>query len=135
MAKNRETRPGTRSYKDVKEPNLKIRDVLIGLYDRWGGEVKELKARDVADEFGVSIHDSCNRLSRLRRFGCIRMSKKSRPHAYIITAWGIECAIRWKKVSEKKCDINSEVEVSEHFSQANNFIVFYEESSTKNVEY
>lgn len=96
MAKIGIKRPGARSYFDIKEPNLRIRDVLIRIDDHYGRNFKEFNAHYLTEEFGITIHDACNRIGRLRKYGCIRLSKRTKPRSYVLTAWGILCASRWK---------------------------------------
>ncbi len=103
MDKTEEKRPGTRSYADIKEPNLRIRDVLIRIRDRYTGDSKEFTAHHLTEEFGITIYDASNRIDRLRKYGCIKLSKKTRPHSYVLTEWGIRCASRWKDEKQNLC--------------------------------
>ncbi len=97
MDKTGVKRPGARSYTEITEPNLRIRDMLTGIRDHHGRDSEGFTAHNLTEEFGITIYDACNRIARLRQYGCIKLLKKTKPRSYILTEWGIACASRWKE--------------------------------------
>ena len=81
-------------YRDVTEPNLRIRDVLVAISENYE---ESFSSTDLATRFDIKLHDACHRIDRLRKYGCIKMVVKARPKRYEITEWGWETAKRWRE--------------------------------------
>ncbi len=81
-------------YRDVTEPNLRIRDVLVTISERYP---QGFSASDLATHFQIELHNACHRIDRLRKYGCIRTIVTTRPKRYEITDWGRKTAKRWQE--------------------------------------
>jgi DNA-binding MarR family transcriptional regulator len=80
-------------YRDVKEPNLTARQVLITMekeYETFG-------AKEVQEAFDITMGDACMRVKRLEKWGTIRQVPplKARNREFEVTDWGRKMAKKW----------------------------------------
>lgn len=51
---------------------------------------QEFFAYELGEIFDILPIDACKRLSKLRRWGMVKLVSRRRPHTYTITPWGIK---------------------------------------------
>lgn len=113
-----------RDYRSIGKANVWTRDILIEINDNFKGGVNVMQLVSV---FNITKDDMRMRLMRLKRWECIRRARAGRivdrekilreleklhPTGriytniawYMITHWGMKCAVRWKQERSKKKD-------------------------------
>lgn len=91
-------------YRDVKNPKVWTRDVLIAIIREWGLEGQVI-APEVAKLLNIPKADAACRMGKLKQWHCVKIVERSRgtrPNVWAITPWGRECAERWTKEREEQ---------------------------------
>lgn len=86
-----------KDYRDVKNPRLRTRDVLIWIHEE---DLEEVTGNDISEQFSLLPSEGTSRLMTLNKWGCLRLIERGRSHissTYEITDWGLKMAERWRK--------------------------------------
>ncbi len=91
-------------YRDVKNPKLMTRDVLVAIVNNWLGNT-EFSAPEVAYLLSINKADAACRMGKLKQWHCVKIVKQGRgtlPNIWEVTPWGKECAERWGRKEGNK---------------------------------